>query len=494
MRIIADKILLSSLLVGSLFLTGCSVLEEGVKENTDTAEIKINEANKESSSWFGSWFGDGGNAVDESVEEVSKDKKDVIKSSMAKKYPKLTKEQQEVIVKIKIDAEAERKKRIEAIKVGNINAKVVAKIAKQIRLEDTDNALKKDLDGLASQLKLKEENLETVMQSELDDKIKSLDLQTKEKISQIKSNTKDQRIEAISSVEKKISKTQSEVESALMKKALTTELDRFYLFKENERKLKGEYLEKLSLIKIELDKEREKQLTIMSHNVKAMQQSNQELLTVRVAGLERKRIAEALEIEKKAKAKNMAIIDQLIAKFNSEIDEYGKSTREKLVNQENSVLTKITSNFEEDKVVRLAKEKAYKVKLGDEIVNAKESAGQKMRQNLASERDTRIQRIDEDLEMMIRRVYADRKQSLSNLKKSSQDKHKQVKSDVQAEYEKNKRDLISQSKKGKLEIKAKARAKEREILAKERREIAAINKDISVKIKTDSDTALKTTD
>lgn len=517
MRIITNKILLITLLGTSLFLTGCSISDENTKEDAKPTEVKTTETEEssdffgslfgggetgetpsaektieteESSGFFGSWFGDDEKDVkDNSKKNLEKNKG--IKSAVNKKYSKLTSKQQEIIVKIKIDADAERKRRIEVVKVGNINAKVVAKIAKQTRLEDVDSRLKEALSVLNDQLKSEEDNLAKDSQAELKTKVKTLDLDIQDKVAQVKSNTKDKRIKAITSVERKISDTQSEVESRLMKKALATELDRFYLFKENERKLKDQYLDHLSVTKIELDKERNKQLTIMRQNVNAMEQSSQELLNIRMSELERQRISDAIEVEKKVRERNKAMIDKLIAKFKAEADEYSNTTRLKLAKQEKVALTTITSKYEKNKAARTTKEIAYKVSLNTEIVNAKKSAGDKMRSNLISGRDAQISKIDEKLESSIREIYSDRKSSLSQLESVHQKQHKQKKADLKVEYEKSKKDIISQSRKDKSSIISRSRIRERELLIKERKAIELINKETRTGIKAKSDAALK---
>ena len=516
MRIITNKILLGTLLSASLFLTGCSFSEENIQEdekstNTsttateessgffgslfggeddETPKVKETAETEGSSGFFGSWFGGDEKGVKDNSKK-NLEKKKGIKSAVNKKYSKLTGKQQEIIASIKIDAEAERKRRIEAVKVGNINAKVVAKIAKQTRLEDVESRLKEELGVLNAQLKSEEGNLAKDSQAELKTKVKTLDIDIQDKVAQVKSNTKDKRVEAITSVERKISDTQSEVESRLMKKALATELDRFYIFKENERKIKGQYLGLLSVTKIELDKERKKQLTIMRQNIRAMEQSNHELLSIKMSELERQRAADAIEVEKKVKANNRAMLDKLIAKFKAEADEYSNATESKLAKQEKVALTTITSKYEEDKVARDTKEKAYKVGLNAEIVNAKKSAGDKMRSNLISERDAKINAIDERLESSIRKIYSNRKGSLSQLESDNQAQHKQKKADLKAEYEKSKKGLISQSKKDKSSIISRARTRERDLLMKERKAIEVINKQVRTDIKVKSDAALK---
>ncbi len=492
MRIITDKFLLSSLLVGSLFLTGCSISEDNTKEDAEKVASPVTAitAEPESSGWFGSWFGSDEKGVKDNSKK-NLEKKKTIKSVVAKKYAKLTSSQQEIIAKIKNDAEAERKKRIEAVKVGNINAKVINKIAKRTRLEDVESRLKESLSTLNIQLKSEENSLAKVNQAQLKTKTDALHLDIQNKVARVKFDTKDQRVKAITSVERKISDTQSEVESRLMKKALTTELDRFYLFKENERKLKDQYLDRLSVTKIELDKERNKQLTIMRQNVRAMEQSNQELLSIRMLELERQRIADAIKVEKRVKASNKVIIDQLIAKFREEADEYSNTTKSKLAKQEKFALTTITSKYGKDKVARSTKEKAYKVGLNTEIANAKKSAGDKMRNNLISERDSKITAIDERLESAIRKIYSNRKNSLSQLESDNQEQHRQKKADLKAEYDKSKKGLISQSKKDKASILSRASAKERELLVKERKAIEAINKQARINIKAKSDAALR---
>jgi len=486
-RIITDKILLSSLLVSSLFLTGCSLTGEETKPTP--VEVSSTEA-KDSPGFFSSWFGDD---EDDSKSAGKEDpvKKSATQSAVAKKYPKLTEDQQKAIAKIKLDAEAERKRRIEAVKVSNINAKVVAKIAKQTRLEDVEARLKNELNILNEQLKSEEQNLAKIIKAELETKIKTLDSETQDNIAQIKSDVKGQRIKAISSVERKISDAQSEVESRLMKKALATELDRFYVFKDNERKLEEQYLNKLSNTKIELDKEREKQLKIMAQNIRAMKQSNKELLNIRAAELERQRVAEAIEIEKRAKAKNQAMIEKLIAKFKSEADEYSSNTKSKLSKQEESVLSAIASKHEQGKAKRAAKEKSYKASLNNEITEAKKTAGNKMRDNLISERDAKITTIDERLESAIRGVYAERKNSLSQLESDNQAQHKQKVTDLKTQYGKDKKSLIGQSKKDKSSIISKAKARERELLIKERKAIDVINKQNRADIKSKSKSAVK---
>jgi len=495
MRIIANKILLSTLLSASLFLTGCSFSEENIQEDEKHTNTSAT-ATEESSGFFGSWFGDDKDVTDKdvtdkAVEKGANKKKSAIQSAVAKKYPKLSKEQQNILAKIKSDAEIERKKRIEVIKISNINAKVVAKIAKQTRLEDVESRLKDELSVLNGQLKSEEQDLAKAIQVDLDLKIQALDSDVLTSIVKVKSFTKDQRVKAITLVERKISDTQSEVESRLMKKALVTELDRFYIFKENERKLKDQYLGRLSVTKIELDKERKKQLTIMRQNVRAMEQSNQELLSIRMSELERQRVADAIEVEKKVKANNKAMLDKLIAKFRAEADKYSNATKSKLAKQEKVALTTITSKYETDKVARDIKEKAYKAALNTEIVNAKKSAGDKMRSNLISERDSKITAIDERLESSIRKIYSNRKDSLSKLESDNQEQHKQKKADLKAEYEKSKKGLISQSRKDKSSVISRARTRERDLLMKERKAIEVINKQVRTDIKVKSDAALK---
>jgi len=229
----------------------------------------------------------------------------------------------------------------------------------------------------------------------------------------------------------------------------------------------------------------------MRQNVRAMEQSNQELLSIRMSELERQRVANAIEVEKKIKANNKAMLDKLIAKFKAEADEYSNDTKSKLAKQEKHALTTITSKYEKDKVARDAKEKAYKVGLNTEIVNAKKSAGDKMRSNLISERDSKITAIDERLESSIRKIYSNRKSSLSQLESDNKDQHKQKKADLKVEYEKSKKGLISQSRKDKSSIISRARTRERELLMKERKAIEVINRQSRTNIKAETDAALK---
>jgi len=221
----------------------------------------------------------------------------------------------------------------------------------------------------------------------------------------------------------------------------------------------------------------------MKQNVRAMKQSNQELLNIRTSELERHRVAEALEVEKRVKAKNQAMINKLVAKFKAEADEYNNTTRLKLAKQEKAALNKISLKYTKDKSVRDSKEKAYKVGLNTEIVEAKKSAGDKMRSNLSSERDAKISAIDNNLEASIIKIYSDRKKAESVLESDSKAQYKQRKSDLKAKYKKNKKDLLSQAKKDKAKILSRARAKERDLLIKERREIEVINKGVRAEIK-----------
>jgi len=80
---------------------------------------------------------------------------------------------------------------------------------------------------------------------------------------------------------------------------------------------------------------------------------------------------------------------------------------------------------------------------------------------------------------------------LSSLESENQGQLKKENGVLQTIYNKNKRDLIQKSKQAKSKITRKARTKEMTILNQEKREIAAINKEIDVKIKTDIDAALK---
>ena len=70
MRIITNKILLSTLLATSLFLTGCSISEENTKDDVKTTKASAAET-EGSSGFFGSWFGgevDGAPEVEKTIE------------------------------------------------------------------------------------------------------------------------------------------------------------------------------------------------------------------------------------------------------------------------------------------------------------------------------------------------------------------------------------------------------------------------------------------
>ncbi|RUM79190.1 MAG: hypothetical protein DSZ14_04315, partial [Candidatus Thioglobus sp.] len=180
MRIIANKILLSTLLSASLFLTGCSFSEENIQEDEKPTNTSTT-VTEESSGFFGSWFGgDEKDVKDNSKKNL--EKKKGIKSAVNKKYSKLTGKQQEIIASIEIDAEAERKKKIEAVKIGNINEKVVAKIAKQTRIEDINVKLEEDLKALKGQLNSSEQQLAQTMEGELVGKVSSLDADIQSKV------------------------------------------------------------------------------------------------------------------------------------------------------------------------------------------------------------------------------------------------------------------------------------------------------------------------
>ena len=114
-----------------------------------------------------------------------------------------------------------------------------------------------------------------------------------------------------------------------------------------------------------------------------------------------------------------------------------------------------------------------------------------MRSNLVSERDAKINAIDERLESSIRKIYSDRKASLSQLESDNQAQHKQKKAGLNTEYEKSKKALIGQSRKDMSSIKSIARTKERELLMKERKAIEVINKKARTDIKAKSDAVLK---
>ena len=215
------------------------------------------------------------------------------------------------------------------------------------------------------------------------------------------------------------------------------------------------------------------------------------MLIIRVSELERQRISAALVIEKKAKAENKAMIDKLIAKFMSEINTHSKSIKAELAAKEKAALSRVTTKYDAEKSERAIKEREHKVGLNAEIIAAKKSAGSKMRGNLVGERDSKITAIDNSLEKAIRRVYTERKKALSSLESENQGQLKKENGVLQTMYNKNKRDLIQKSKQAKSKITRKARTKEMAILNQEKREIAAINKEIDVKIKTDIDAALK---
>jgi len=220
MRIITDKILLSSLLAGSLFLAGCSIGEEGgtIKPTTtvDPAAAKITNDKKPKQveitiveecepSILGSLGGFFGVKEECSPKTVTNDKDD------KDDKPKEKDSKQAAIEKIKAAAEVERKKRIAAVKEGNISAKVRAKIAKDTRLEDVESKFQKELNSLNGQLKSEEKDLVKVMKVDLDEKNKALEVEIESKIAQIKVEAKNQQVSTITKVERTIADKQGEV-------------------------------------------------------------------------------------------------------------------------------------------------------------------------------------------------------------------------------------------------------------------------------------------
>jgi len=474
MRIIANKILLSTLLSASLFLTGCSFSEENIQE--DEKPTNTNTTATEGSSGFfsslSSMIGGGGDKPTNEDSEISV-------------------KHQEIVAKIKKEAEAERKKRIEAVKIGNINEKVVAKIAKQTRIEDINVKLEEDLKSLKVQLNESEQQLAQTIEGELSAKISSLDVNIESQVLSIKKAKDKESIAVISSVEKKISDTQSEIGNKIWEDSQLPEFENFQRFNENEKKFKKQYLGNLSATKFGLDKERVKRLTVMEQNIHAMRQSGQELINIRMAELERERVAAALVIEKKIKSKNKAMIDKLIAKYKKEINAHSKSIKDELATKEKIELAKVDTRYFAEKTTRKSIEAKRKDDLKKARLDKKKKVGEEMRNRLGAERDSQLAAITDRLERRVRKIYADRKQALSTLKSENQHQLKKEKSELQTKHRKNKGQLKRTANQAKSMITSKARKNERALIYQEERAIAAINKDIDAKIKKDSDTALK---
>jgi len=501
MRIITNKILLSTLLATSLFLTGCSISGENTQEDEKPTNTATAETEK-SSGFFSSFSSKDPDKAPKGEKTAETEgalgflgslfsDKDAEKDKQTNKDSEISIKHKEIVAKIKKEAEVERKKRIAAIKEGNISAKVRAKIAKDTRIEDIDVKLEEDLKSLKVQLNESEQQLAQTIESELSVKISSLDADTEIQVLSIKKIKDEESIAVISSVEEKISDTQSEVESKLWFESMAPELENIQRFKEDEKKFEKQYLDNLSATKFGLDKERVKRLTVMEQNIRAMRQSGQEMINMRMGELERERVAAALVIEKKVKAKNTAMIDKLIAKYKKEINAHSKSIKDELTAREKIELAKVNTRYTAGKSTRDDAEVTRKNNLQKDRLDKKKKVGEEMRNRLGAERDSQLATINDRLEKSVRKIYVDRKQALSTLKSENKRQLKKEKGELQAKHRKNKGQLKRTANQAKSKIRSKAIRNARTLNDQEERAIADINKDIDIQIKKGSDSALK---
>jgi hypothetical protein len=379
--------------------------------------------------------------------------------------------------------DAGKQRKIKIIKEATITTQKNNVIADQIRNEDVDTQLITDLANLEKNIPIKEKELAQMMNGELKHKIRLLDAETALKVAEVrmKANSRSNRI--ISRIEDRVLSVTSLTGKELIKKMLISEPDNYYQLKDKARKAQAEYQVTIARVKLQY----QKKIDVVENDIKSLRIANKKIIDIRLAELEGQRIAEAMIVGKKIKAKNQIFVDGLYPELKPKILEYIDTIKKKISIKERQVLERLESTYIKEKlardVSRESKKRQYIADINQQIKQEQQAYEDKSRDRLSSARNSKFDSIIKSHKRSLIKVESDGVKDLATLKAQHAREHEKQKNTLQAPYKKKEQILNQKSQQSRSKVLSRFNSENYALIAKERKETDVINREINAHVK-----------
>jgi len=385
---------------------------------------------------------------------------------------------------------SEKQEKIDVIKKSTTTSQKNNVIANQIRNKDVDTQLAIDL----ANIRKKEENipieLAQTMKEELAHKVRLLNAETALKVAEVKMSALTKSNAIVARIEDRVLRAKSSISKGLVKEMFVSAPGEYYYLKMQSKKLQAKYQVDTAKAKLKY----QQKLDVLNNDVKFLRDANKSIINTRIVELEEQRIAEALVVEQKIRAKNQAIVDQLYPEFKTELAEYIDTTNQRLERTEKRILDKLESDRLSEELARKTKRESdkrqYLSDVNKKIKKDQTDYKSKSRDRLISARDAKIESIVNNSERSVKRVKSNAVQALADLKAQNRREIQKQKSVLQVPYKKKKQVLSQKSQQGRSKVLSRSSAENYAILAKEKKEIGAINREIDTRVRAEIKAAL----
>ncbi len=379
--------------------------------------------------------------------------------------------------------DVEKQEKIKIIKETTITTQKNNVIADQIRNEDIDMQLITDLDNLEKNIPIQEKELVKMMKNKLNHKIRLLDAEAALKVAEIKMYSNAESNVVVARVEDRVLSATSGMRNDLIRKMLSSEPENYYQLKEQGKQLEAVYQVDIARAKLKY----QQQIDVLEGDVKSLRVANKRIINNRLSEMEEQRIAEALTVEEKIKAKNQKAVDQSYPTFEEKILEYTNTFKSKLAQRVKSVLDRLNSEYANAKFARESarnlENRQYIADINQQIEQEQTSYKDKSTVSLYASRDAKINSIANNLKRSIKRVKSDGTQALADLKSSNAREHQKQKSVLHAPYNKKRQALNQKYQQAKSKILSRFRSEEYAVVAKIRKETGVANREIDARVK-----------
>ena len=390
--------------------------------------------------------------------------------------------------------DAGKQEKIKIIKETTITTQKNNVIADQIRNKDIDMQLITDLANLEKNIPIQEKELVQMMKNKLNHKIRLLDAEAALKVAEIKMYSNAESNVVVARVEDRVLSATSGMRNDLIRTMLSSEPENYYQLKEQGKQLEAVYQVDIARAKLKY----QQQIDVLEGDVKSLRVANKRIINNRLSEMEEQRIAEALTVEEKIKAKNQKAVDQSYPTFEEKILEYTNTFKSKLAQRGKSVLDRLNSEYANSKFTRESarnlENRQYIADINQQIEQEQTSYKDKSTVSLYASRDAKINSIADNLKISIKRVKSNGTQALADLKSKNAREHQKQKSALHVPYNKKRQALNQKYQQAKSKILSRFRSEEYAVVAKIRKETGVANREIDARVKAEIKASLDSFD
>lgn len=381
------------------------------------------------------------------------------------------------------DFDSEKQRKIRIVKNNTITTRKNNIVADKIRNEDADAQLITDLSNLEKDIPVKKKELAQMMRAKLKHKIRLLDAETALKVAEVKmkANTKSEKV--VARAEDRVLNRTSVAGKDQLKRMLISEPDKYYQLKDQARRAKAKHRVIFAKVKLEY----QKKIDVLESDIKSLRMANKKIIATRLTELEGQRIAEAMIVKEKIKAKNQIFVDGLYPELKPKILEYIDAVKQKISTKERQVLELLESTYTNEELARDVSRKSenrqYISHINQKIKQEQQAYEDRSRDRLFSVRNSKLDSIIKSHKRSLNRVESDGVKDLATLEAQHAREHEKQKHTLQAPYKKKEQILNQKFQQSRSKVISRFNSENYAINAKEKKESDAIKREINARVK-----------